>query len=295
MRRVFKHLPKTLVGNPEAVHEMRVASRRLRVTLPILARGPEGRRVKRALAVLRELTRAAGSGRGLEVSADLLDARLRSLGTPSAGQTLVRQRLQKALRRSRRRMAEALLDVDIARLRRDLRSIVESGPADEHTVLGRLRETRDAGGEAVRQGLKALGERFDPEALHRLRRQARRLGYLAEVNDALHGEDSGAPAAFKALQERFGVIHDSHVLGDWLSELAARADTRGDAALVAEASSLARWFDELSRRHHRSLLEGHPVQVVSKALEAMGRARTAGLMRRARRLASASEGPAILA
>jgi hypothetical protein len=51
MRRVFKHLPKTLVGDQEAVHEMRVAARRLRVILPVLARKPAGRRVKRALVV----------------------------------------------------------------------------------------------------------------------------------------------------------------------------------------------------------------------------------------------------
>ena len=102
MRRVFKHLPKTLVGDQEAVHEMRVAARRLRVILPVLARKPAGRRVKRALVTLRELTQAAGRGRALDVSMELLEARLRTLGPPSLEQGLLRGRLGEALRRSRR-------------------------------------------------------------------------------------------------------------------------------------------------------------------------------------------------
>jgi CHAD domain-containing protein len=291
MGRVFKHLPRTLVGDQEAVHQMRVAGRRLRVTLPILARKPTGRRVKRALVVLREMAQAAGRGRELDVSMELLEARLRALGTSSLEQGLLRGRLARALRRSRRRMADAMLDIEIARLRRDLRSVVKAGPADELTLLGRLRETRDALGGAIGKGLAALGNRFDPEALHRLRRQARRLRYAAEVSDVLVGEDSPAPAALKDLQDRLGAIHDNHVLGDWLSRVAARATARGQAALAAETGALAEWFDEQSRSHHRALLERGPAQVVTRALEAMGRVAHGGLMRHARRLPAHSEGP----
>jgi hypothetical protein len=123
----------------------------------------------------------------------------------------------------------------------------------------------------------ALGNRFDPVALHRLRRQARRLRYAAEVNDALIGQDSGAPAAFKELQERLGAIHDNHVLGDRLSRVAARAKAPGQAPLAAEARALAEWFDEQSRGHHRALLEREPVQVVTRALEALARAHGRGV------------------
>jgi CHAD domain-containing protein len=291
MGRVFKHLPRTLVGDQEAVRQMRVAGRRLRVALPILACKPAGRRVKRALVVLRELTQAAGRGRELDVSLELLEARLRVLGTPSLEQGLLRGRLGRAVRRSRRRMADALLDVEIARLRRDLRSLVKAGPPDEVTLLGRLRETRNALGKTIAEGLGAVGNRFDPEALHRLRRQARRLRYAAEVSDVLAGRDSPAPAALKDLQNRLGAIHDNHVLGDWLSKTAARATARGQAALAAETGALAEWFDEQSRGHHRAFLERGPLQVVTRALEAMGQAARGGSMRHARRLPARSEGP----
>jgi CHAD domain-containing protein len=272
MRRVFEQLPGTLVGDQQAVHQMRVAGRRLRVSLSILAPKPASRRVKRALVVLRELVQAAGRGRELDVCLELLKARLRSLGPASPERRLLRGRLAGAIRRSRKRMADAVLDIEIARLRRDLRSVAESGSADAFAVFARLCETRDALGGAVVAGLEVLGNRFDPEALHRLRRQARRLRYAAEVSRALTGHHSDAPAAFKDLQERLGAINDNYVLGDWLSKAAARARARGAAALAAEGGSLAAWFDAQSRRHHRALLACGPVQVVKRALEAMGSA-----------------------
>jgi len=275
MQRVFKHLPKTLVGDEEAMHEMRVAARRLRVTLPVLARKPRGKRVRRALAVLREVTRASGRGRELDVALEFLEARLRAVGRSSPESDLLRGQLANAIHRSRRRMANAMLDIEIAGLRRDLRAIVKGGSADDFTVLGRLRETRNALGRVLVRGLEALGSDFDPKALHRLRRQARRLRYAAEVSDALAGQGSDSPAALKDLQDRLGRIQDNQVVGGWFSGAAVAARARGQAAVATEAGSLAEWFDEQSRGHHRDLLEGDPVHVVTRALEAMNRARTA--------------------
>jgi CHAD domain-containing protein len=275
MRRVFEHLPGTLVGDQEAVHQMRVAGRRLRVSLAILARKPGGRRGRRALVVLRELVQAAGRGRELDVCMELLKTRLRALGPPSAERGLLRGRLAGALRRSRRRMADAVLDVEIARLRRDLRFVVKGGVADGLAALERLRETREVLGDTVVEGFEALGSRFEPEALHRLRRQVRRLRYTAELIDVMFGQESAAPAALKDLQERLGDLHDNQVLCEWLSRLAARAKVQGQPALAGEANALAKWFDGQSRGHHRALLARGPVQIVARALEAMGRMRRA--------------------
>jgi CHAD domain-containing protein len=272
---VFKHLPRSLAGDEEAVHQMRVAGRRLRVALPLLARKPDGRRVRRALAVLRALTRGAGRGRDLDVSVALLEKRLGALETVASEQTVVRRRLRDARRRSRGQMAEALLDIEIARLRRDLRTILKRGSEDLFTVLGRLRETRDTLGGALLEGLAAVGQRFDPVGLHRARRQARRLRYAAEVGDTLRGQASGATDLLKELQERIGAIHDHHVLAGWLAQVAHRAGARSQSALAAEAAALGEWFEEQSRAYHRALLERDPASLVTQALEAMGRARTA--------------------
>ncbi len=134
VRAVFRHLPKGLAGDEEAIHQMRVAGRRLRVALPLLAKKPEGRRVQRALRVLRALTRTAGASRDLDVSIELLAERLRSVAPLDAEQRRLRSRLRGVRAYSRTRMAEALMDLEIARLRRDLRAVLGSGAED--AVLG---------------------------------------------------------------------------------------------------------------------------------------------------------------
>jgi CHAD domain-containing protein len=273
IRPVFRHLPKGLAGEEEAVHQVRVAGRRLRVALPLLARKPRGRRVKRALAILRDLTRAAGLGRDLDVIVSLFDRRLAELDAPSPEQLALRRRLRAARTRSRSRMADALMDIEIAGVRRDLRRVVARGAEGVFTVMARLRDTRDAEGAALLAGFGEVGDRYDPVALHALRRATRRLRYAAEVSDALRGEDSGAPALLKSLQDAIGSLHDNHVLVTWLERQAA---ARRTPSVLSEAALSERaFFEETGRRLHAEILERRPAEVLARALEAMARARSA--------------------
>ena len=276
IRAVFKHVPKGLAGEAEPIHQMRVAGRRLRVALPLLGRKPAGRRVQRSLRLLRELTRAAGASRDLDVGLDLFAQRLTALVRPSPEQLALRRRLRATRTRGRTRMAETLLDLEIARLRRDLRRIVARTGEDLFTVLLRLREMRDSEGTALVEGFQSLGERFDPVALHRLRRQARRLRYAAEVSDALlRGESSEAPALFKSLQEEIGQIHDRNVLAGWFEAQARTSGARGQVALADEAEALQAFFIGAARELHRALLARNPVAVAQEGLAVMGRTRSA--------------------
>ncbi len=275
IRTVFRHLPKGLAGEEEAVHQLRVAGRRLRVALPVLARKPRGRRVKRALAILRDLTRAAGLGRDLDVILALYDRRLAELEAPNPGQLALRRRLRAARTRNRTRMAEALMDIEIAGVRRDLRRVVARGAEGVFTVMARLRDTRDAEGAALLAGFDEIGDRYDPIALHALRRATRRLRYAAEVSDALRGEESEAPALLKSLQDAIGTLHDNHVLVTWLERQAASTRGAQAAALAEAAREEQAFFEEEGRRLHAELLSRRPGDVLGRALEVMGRARSA--------------------
>lgn len=276
IRGVFRHLPKGLAGDEEAIHQMRVAGRRLRVALPLLARKPEGRRVRRALRVLRALTRTAGQSRDLDVSLDLLTEHLRSLPARTREQTLLRGYLRAARARSRTRMAEALMDLDIARLRRDLRAVLARGGEEVFAVKVRLRAARDEQGRSLLEEFEALAAAFDPVALHALRRRARRLRYTAEVADGVRGgSPSDAPPLFKTLQERLGSLHDHHVLSAWLQGQAESSAMRGRAAFAAEARALGRWAEAAAHEQHAQLLETRPLDITRRALLAMGAARTA--------------------
>jgi CHAD domain-containing protein len=270
-RAVFKELAKALAGEEEPLHQMRVAGRRLRVALPLLAQKPRGRRVRRALSTLRQLTRTAGSSRDLDVSVALFEDRIRQMGEPPRELASLLRRLRASRNGGRGRMAQALLDIEIARLRRDLRVIVTRKGEALFAVLQRLRRYRDVEGSEVLRALDSLGTRFDPDALHGLRIRARRLRYAAELSESLKGQRTPAPKVLKELQGALGRIHDHHVLATWFGAQAERASTRGDRELEEAAQKEAVFFLEKSRREHRTWLEHHPEEQVKQALLAMGR------------------------
>ena len=267
----FRELPLALTGQEEGIHEMRVAGRRLRVALPVLSSRMEGKRARRVLKALRELTRAAGQSRDLDVGLELLAGRVARDGASAEARTLV-SRLRGARTRSRRRLADALLDQPISRLRHDLRRVLAHGALPEFSAFLRLRDERDLRGAAVLELLSRLGDRHDAVALHELRIAARRLRYLGEVSDALRGP-SDAPAIFKKLQARLGEVHDAHVLASWLLGQAVSADRLGKTALAAEARRLAEAFEAEARGHHQALLASEPRLQIERGLEALGRAR----------------------
>src|SRR6185369_11563102 len=126
------------------LHQMRVGGRRLRVALPLLVLKPEGHRVRRSLRLLREVTRTGGLSRDLDVSVALFESEL-AKGPPSAQERILRRRLRAARTRGHARMAEALLDLEIARLRRDLRVLARRSDG-VFAVLRRIRELRDGKG-----------------------------------------------------------------------------------------------------------------------------------------------------
>lgn len=275
IRSVFSHLPQALAGNEERLHQLRIASRRLRVALPLLAQSPEGKKVRRAVRGLRQLTRTPGASRDLDVMVALAGTHWRQPGALTAEGRVLRRRLLAARSRSRRQLSEALLDLEIARLRRDLRAVLALGGETLPDALVRLREARDRDGERALDLLADLGSRFDAEALHALRIRLRRLRYTAEVQDLLKGVRSDATRRFQELQERLGQLRDAYVLSEWFAAQAARARRTGHHALGREAGRLAALFREASVSHHRALVGARPDELVRYALEEMGYGRTA--------------------
>jgi CHAD domain-containing protein len=269
VRVVFRQLPPALAGGEEAIHQLRVAARRLRVALPLVARKPEGRRVRRARRLLSDLVRAAGQGRDLDVIAALFARHAN--GSAPATRTL-RRRLRDARRRARTRLAEDLLDVEVARLRRQLAAIARRGGVDVSAALARVGAQTAADGDAVVASLTALGSRFDADALHRVRIGCRRLRYAAEVREALGAPAGEAPRLLRDLQERLGAIHDAHVLAAWLARQAPSDARAGRRALAAEARRLQARFVALAHAGHAELLRADPLHTLRAALALLSNA-----------------------
>jgi CHAD domain-containing protein len=274
VKRVFRELPGAVAGHEEPVHQVRVAGRRLRVALPLLARKGGRRPVGRALLVLRKLTLAVGERRDMDVILGLYEDRLATFKAASAEQRALLSRLRSARARSRAHVADGVLDLDIDGLRRDLRRLLRDGASRSATVLARARALREEEGAELLRGFSHVGERYRPEALHALRRRVRRLRYAAEVEDVVRGEESRAPVLWKRLQDGIGVIHDHDVLAGWFDEQARLAEARDNALLVRAARRERRAFIGLGRLLHRALLEAKPADLALRALQAMARGRS---------------------
>jgi CHAD domain-containing protein len=265
--RLYQHLPQAVAGAEEPLHQMRVAARRLRVALPLLARKPEGKRVKRASRLLRDLTRGGGGSRDLDVITALFDERVKATPTPEL-RRLARD-LHAARGRARRRLSGALFDLDIARLRRDLEAIGARRGEPVFTTFGRLRDGAARERADILSALDAVGERFEPAELHGVRIRFRRLRYTAEVMDALRGRESEAPQIFRRVQEAVGRLHDHWVLAAWLEAKAARALAAGRAELAAAAQREREAALVAAREQHREFLALDPRGLLGRGLDAM--------------------------
>ncbi len=273
VKRVFRELPGAVAGHEEPVHQVRVAGRRLRVALPLLARKGGRRPMSRALRVLKKLTGAVGQGRDMDVILGLFEDRLANVRSASAEQRALLSRLRTARARARAQVAEDVLDLDIDGLRRSLRRLLRNGAAGAPTVLARVHALREAEAAELMRGFSHVGDRYLPDALHALRRRIRRLRYAAEVEDVVRGEESRAPVLWKRLQDGIGVIHDHHVLARWFDEQARLAAARNSDLLVRAARQERRAFIGLARLLHRALLEAKPADLALRALQALARGR----------------------
>lgn len=273
VRRLYRHLPRALAGDVEPLHQMRVAARRLRVALPLLAQKPEGKRVRRATRLVRDLTRGGGGSRDLDVITALFEQRVAE--SPSTERRILVRDLRAARSRSRRRLAGDLLDLDIARLRRDLEALVARRGEPVFGVFGRLRDAAAAARVEVLETFDALGESFDPARLHRVRIRFRRLRYTAELVDALRGRESDAPAIFRSVQEAVGRLHDAFVLSTWLERKAARAQATGREGLALVAREERDRALEQAHAHHREFLALDPRGLLGRGIEAMAGSRSA--------------------
>lgn len=269
---LFENLPLAMVGHEEPVHQIRVASRRLRVILPLAAAKPKGRKVRRAVRELKQLTRTAGTSRDLDVARELLPQAI-EIGEVGASpaRAVLKRRLRDAHRRARRRLTEGLLDFDIAGLRKDLRRIVGHGGENRFDTLTRVRLMREVEGAALLAEMNVLGERFDPEALHEVRARVRRLRYAAEFGAALAGAPPEAAKRFRAMQEILGQLHDGWVLARWLGHQKELATMRGRDAEAAEAARLESASDDISRALHGKYLDPAPIERIRRALALIGR------------------------
>lgn len=218
----------------DALHDFRVAIRRLRVTIRSYRELHE-RVSKKQWRRLRKLARATNPARDAEVQiAWFNDHASRFTTTQRAAVSQMRARLRarrrSELRRIRERLDDSFAQVE-HKLRRRLVALSDEPDRDRRTAFPRLAAVtliRLAGELDARLKTIARGVPAAPRAMHGARIAAKRLRYTLEpVVDQVPGS-AVLVTRLKQLQDRFGVLTDAHEMDQIL-----RAD-RVAAAAVRE-------------------------------------------------------------
>ena len=245
-----RHLPAAVAGDDEGVHQARVATRRLREAVPVLATDLKGdSKASKAGRKIRRLTRALGTVRELDVTIQLLD-QMATERLPRAAVEDVRARVLADRERRRAIMLRRLEKVDAEKLDRRLASVAEALQTCEQDgwrealatrVMKRARRLADAVDEA--------GQLYATDRLHRVRIAAKKLRYgleLAAESGAAHA--SSHVRRIKQVQELLGRLNDLQVL---LTHVAAvQAEPPRGRASVRALDVLARHIEDQCRHLH---------------------------------------------
>jgi CHAD domain-containing protein len=198
--------------SPERVHDLRVATRRLRVALGLLGR----KRGKRLAAKCSSLQDSLGAVRDLHVESAWLATLPPSIRSPS-----VAEGLAVATARAEHRLENRLGRFE----RRTLPKLVELAqrPGGEGTLGGpRLAARLDRACERVNARAATLDAALSPSPAHRLRIAVKKLRYLAElVEGGFPARVSALLAKLVPLQEALGLLHDVDVRAARLAGLPA--------------------------------------------------------------------------
>lgn len=214
-RALVQSLEGAQVGETEAIHQLRVATRRLREVLPLLVGGPHPRRVKKLARRVRALTRSLGPVRELDVAAASLATHAARLETPVQIEALT-----ESLARRRARAFVVFENVvgDPTRVAKLVNRLAElSGtpasdgdPSQWRRELARRVDTRAKG---LRSAIETAGALYVADRLHALRLATKKLRYALELADECRiGRVRSMVRTLKTNQDLLGRLHDFDVL-----------------------------------------------------------------------------------
>ena len=230
--------PLVRADAPDAVHQMRVACRRLRATLATFAKSFDHDAVDGVRAELTWLIEVLSAPRDLEVLrarlGDLVAAQPRHLVRGRPDQWIGSQ-LRAAHRAAHRDAAAAMASDRYLNLVDTLRgwSLAPTwAKRADRPARDRLTRALDREWERLARAVATAdagsGTAPHAELLHDVRKAAKRTRYAAETVQPILGKDaSGLAAACSILQDALGDHHDAVVAAARLLELAASARATG--------------------------------------------------------------------
>ena len=248
-------------GDPDGVHQLRVASRRIREALPIMSDGDHPHRMRRMQRAVRSLTRTLGPVRECDVSLLLLAAFERAHAENRSAIQLVRQAVVAERKNLQDRLREHLDSVTPDELSRKLTKATKRkkkvtaeprvGPkpvdADERWRLAlAARIVRRS--KQLDQFVEHAGALYAPDRLHGVRVSVKKLRYALELGqEARLARLTSAIRLLKKMQDNLGELQDREALLDRVRTVHA---AQGHPAVSDSLERLTRLLEEDTRQYH---------------------------------------------
>ena len=235
--------PMVRRDEPDAVHQMRVATRRLRATLRSFRRMISGARTEHLAAELRWLGGVLGEARDAEVLTQHLDEVLRTVPVEQLiGPVQARVQVHFApVRAQAREAAVAALDSQrYFALLDELERVIDelpfrpraAGPASDVLPREVRRAYRKTARRMRRAPRAAAGDATDV-ALHEARKAAKQARYAGELAAPALGQDAGRFAKrMKKLQSVLGAHQDAVIARQAERDLGIEAHLAGENAFT---------------------------------------------------------------
>ena len=256
-------LPLARDGDVNGVHQARVATRRLREAVPLIARGARGRKLARTI---RRLTQALGPVRELDVALLMLDEIAAAKGVPRGGVARLQQVVREERRLLHRDMLRAVDRTNLDKLTkkavaaaRERDEIVASHPRTrdpQQTDGARKRAARRA--QALRATIENAAGIYLPDRLHDVRIAVKKLRYSMEIVRELSASRAVARImALKRAQDLLGRMHDLEVLIA-RTRAVQGASSPPSLSLSAELDQLVRRLETECRQLHGQYMALRP-------------------------------------
>ena len=218
LRALARSLPAARKGEPSAIHQARVATRRLREAIPVVSASAEGRKLER---VVRRLTQSLGPVRELDVALLMLEEFSSAPDVPRAGVSCLQQVVREERRRLHADMAKAVDRCNLPRLTRKAVAAAKkrderAGPGarardPERLAAARARAARRA--ERLAAAIENAAGIYLPDRLHDVRIAVKKFRYAMEIARELSGSRATARIlTLKKAQDLLGRMHDLEVL-----------------------------------------------------------------------------------
>ena len=217
----FSLEPAVLDGSdPESIHDMRVASRRLQEILNVVL--PGAKTTRRLFRDIRHARRLQAAVRDLDVMIEHLQKLRENTEEKAQGDGLdllvsdLASRRKKAHARLCKNLPKAGLSALRKRLTRSVKRVLKPD-LDTGAIVSRVHAITDGREQAFLAASAHARETMQPQDLHAARVAGKRIRYILEVAEMLQiGSHKDRIHELKAVQQGLGDWHDLEVLEDVL-------------------------------------------------------------------------------